>query len=209
MPTPTRSHKPEYSRSLEQCNAELYTLFAELKDFDTSLKQVHQFYKDILDKSPNDEEDQRIVRGYKNLVNLLNKTKLGELSAEMALIEIDQALLQSKCEVIVENLFKTCEFLFWAVATAACFVGCFAVGVPLMVLDPLIGLAITIATGAMLINTANKALNCCDQFKDFGTIDKEHEKTKQLVSFFKPPATPKASQNEQEELVADELSASI
>jgi hypothetical protein len=183
---------PSYSnmRSLNLCKTNLCNLFNLKSNIENYFIQLSDFYENAVDKSQNEQEAKKIVERYKSLVSLLQRTKSGDLTAEKALKEVKDTALKSKLGVVLHNIFKACELLFWASAALICGYA-LVQGVPLLLTpmtpDFLLVMVTSLTVIALaLVSSAQKAINCCSQFKSFKNINEESLMANELVTFFKP-----------------------
>lgn len=186
---PSYDNAKKLADQIVMCETNLDSLFEGLKksyDLEQQLAKIKAYYRRAFNKTHFECAGEDIVEEYQNLVFAIEQLKSGKLTADEALETIEETANNRTAGVIVYNLFKMCELLFWAAAAAACYVGCISVGIPLICCEPVIGLAITIGTGALLLNTANECLNCFEQFQSLDPIEEETIREKNIVSFFAP-----------------------
>lgn len=168
------------------------SVFADLKINKTlvqQLKQVKIFYHRAFCNCQTKSAWSNVIKEYEGLIEQINRIKHGTLTVTQAIEELNCSTENKRIDIIIQNIFKACELLFWAASTAVFYVSCFSFGIPLMACEPVIGSLLTISCTAFLLNSLVCTLECFEQFKSFDSIDAEEIREKQLISFFNTFAT--------------------
>ncbi len=205
----TRDVTIQLSANLEQYKEELNSLFQTesiTESFRQNLNGLNDYYTRRFWKNDNDTKRKSLVNEYGLLLETIKKIKTGSLKTEQALKNISDISSDRKIDVIIQNIFKTCELLFWLTAAITSYAFCIGFGIPIMFFNPVVGLAITIGTSVLMLEAAIQTLKCVDEFKSFDPINKQEKLERNLISFFLPP---KASQDTSVEKEEDELEDSM
>ena len=126
------------------------------------------------------------------------------MTAEEANLVIDDATEDRQFKIIVHNIFKACELFFWSAVAGTAYVGCVTVGIPLLFLEPLIGLAVTFGTGVLFCSSVHNAGECFDEFKTFDRVNEENTRERNVISFFSPPQPLQKAKATQDDLEASD-----
>lgn len=182
------------------CNNELDSLFVTLdisQEFKKQLQKIKSFYARAFNKTLDEESGLSIVEEYEQFIIAASEVKLGHLTADKALELIQNTTDDRQCTVVIDNILKICELLFWTAAAAISYATCLTIGLPLFFLQPLLGIAITAGTGILFFAAVDIAGDCFEEFKSFDPINNEHTREKNVISFFSPlPSKPKTAEAE-------------
>lgn len=178
--------------SMDEKDKSLNSIFTDLntnKALDRQLKKIQQFYRCAFKQAPNDSAGCTVIKEYSDLIERIEKVKCGNLTATQAIEEISNSAENKRINIIIENVLKACELLFWTASAAVFYVGCVTVGIPMMLCEPIIGSAIFIGCTAFLSASFVSAIECFEQLKSFDHINKEERRELNLISFFSAEQT--------------------
>lgn len=148
--------------------------------------QVKLYYSSAFNKATHSSTARSIIQSYHQFVFNLQEVKLGKLTAEKALEQIQENTDSRKLGVFFYNLAKVCELLFCAGVAAFCGIAAVTVGLPLSIASPFIGFAVTAGTLTLFVTTFGKGIDCFDEFKSTTPINDEDAREKSLFGFFQP-----------------------
>lgn len=198
---------------IEQCNTELYKLHQEQSinyAFKAKLAQIKAFYERAFDNTLDEEEGMSIVNQYEHFIIVVTEVKLGQLTAEEAYESIQDVATQRKIDIIFHNFLKLCELLFWTGVIAISYATSLVGGIPLLLLEPLIGLGVIASTSLLCMVAVSEVTDCFKGFKVFDPVNDEHVREKQVISFFgpqPPQIVSRESPNHSEELIEQDPTA--
>ena len=179
--------------TLETQSSTLRNLFSERdyhlsRSFKHDLKKLIHYYERSFWETSSLDKRAKVIKEYQFLVSTTEEVNNGTLSAQEALKKIDEVNQNRKNKILVDNIIKTCELLFWiAVAVLSCTL-CLTVGVPLTQVNPLLGAALTIASSLCVADALLEASDCMDEFKSSGPIRKQEKRERTIISFFNKPS---------------------
>jgi hypothetical protein len=207
----TKDATSQLSSALEQSIKELNDLFQKenlTESFRQNLLSLNEYYTRRFWNFDSFTKRQTLVNVYCLLLATIKQIKAGSLPAEQAINNLDSITSDRKTDVVVRNIFKACELLFWLPAALTSYAFCIGFGVPLMFFNLPLGLAITGGTSVLMLEAAVQALKCVDDFQSFSSINKQERLERNVVSFFLPPKKNKKPMQGEEELDAS-LSSDI
>lgn len=204
---PAYDNAPKLVERIRLCNNELDELFSGIqlsKEFEQQLKEIKAFYARSFNRTKDEIDGEYITQEYRSLINTAKKVKRGELKSDRALDAVKKLSDSREYDIIIHNILKVCELLFWGTVAAASILAFATFGAPLLICEPLLGLAVSFTSSFLFFTTADKFLNCFDQFKSFDRIDAESKREIGLISFFspKPSVNLKAVDQERNEIDA-------
>lgn len=174
------------ANDIEQCRSELFALFLEdqrtTKTFLNDLNKIHHYYcQQFL---INQSKKFNTVRDYRSLVHTLQQVKEGSISFEQGLKAVHKLSFQRKIELSVTNLLKACELAFWMMAAITSYTLCLGLAVPLIFLNPPLGVALTLGASSMMLAATLKGADCVRDFQSFNHINKQEALEHNALSFF-------------------------
>ncbi|KTD09042.1 hypothetical protein Lgra_2277 [Legionella gratiana] len=176
-------------RRLSICDKKLSALFASEKELDDKLKQqikaVQDYYNLSYTKASSAKTVETIATSYESFVAGLTKVKHGEMSHIDAMDALLKTSESRKINVLFKNLAKTCELLFWSATAFSLYAGIFGIALPVLIIQPTLGIAVGITIVGAMVAAAYKALSCFTEFKSVSRHDAEYTNEVSLVSFFK------------------------
>lgn len=178
------------TKSLEHCQSNLNALFEDL-DADSSvrimLKKLHQYYLRHFWEAKNIPQKKALLTEYQCLVETMKDVKEGNINSADGIQNIKQLSSNRKMDVLMDNILKVCELLFWITAAiTACAFG-ITVGLPIMPFNQFAGIAVIIGVGVLLLESSVRAFQSFNQFKSLKDIEKQEKMELQALSFFAPP----------------------
>lgn len=192
------NNRSKIAKNIEHCERELDALFNELEvssNVKKQLTKVENFYRRSFNKTTYESSGQSVLTDYQNLVKALQQVKTGEITADAAYEVIKDAAHSREMNVILHNIAKAFELIFWTTVALTSYAACVLVGVPLIVCEPLIGIAVTFSSMALFILSLENASQCFDEFKSTEVFEQEEEREKRLVSFFKSSSPAASAKN--------------
>ncbi len=185
---------------ISRCYSEL-TKLLQYEDIGYLLKikirQINAFYQQAFNNTSDEEEGLSIVEQYEKFIITASEVRAGQITAEQAYEKIEEKIEEGQIDVLIQNILKVCELLFWSSVAAISYAICLSVGLPLLVLEPLIGFAISAGTSILFLISVVSAGNCFEEFKTFDRINNQCAREKDLISFF---STNEAKKSASEEL---------
>lgn len=174
---------------LRACDKKLHALFAD-QDAGEKLKQqiqaVQDYYNLSYTKATTSKKVEAIASSYELFVDQLTEVKNGKQAPKEASGKISNACESRKIGALFYNLAKACELMFYAATAFSLYAGIFGIALPVLIVQPVLGVAVGITiVGAMLAATY-KAFSCLTEFRSFSRHDAEYTNELSLISFFKP-----------------------
>lgn len=186
----TKDVTSQLAITLKQCQTDLNTLFDEqsvTSAFRHNLKKLHNYYVRHFWETNKLNEKKETVHEYQFLIETIKEIKTGNLNAENALKNVQQLSSNRKMDVLKDNIFKTCELLFWLTAALTSYAFCIGFGIPILFFNPILGAALTIGASVLMLESAIQAVKCIDEFQSFNAINKQEKLERQALSFFIKP----------------------
>ncbi|HHT0592117.1 TPA: DUF5638 domain-containing protein [Legionella anisa] len=193
-------------RRLETCDEALRALFADQDVGDKINKQiidVQEYYNLSYTKTSSAKKAEKIAASYELFIDQLTKVKNKQLNPKEASEKISNSCESRKIGVIFHNLAKACELMFYAATAFSLYAGIFGIALPVLIVQPVLGVAVGITIVGAMIAAAYKALSCFTEFKSFSRHDAEYTNELSLVSFFKP--IPRQIKDDRQHNEEDEL----
>jgi hypothetical protein len=178
---------------LDKCKKALFKLFEGLiqqQGINQQLNQLHRYYAKLIDNAEYDLEEDEVIEEYWAFIELLSNVQKGNMSANDAIEQSEELMTDKDCASLCDDLFKLCEVIFWGTVACLSYVSCAAIGIPLILCDPLLGFALTATTAALAMLTTGLCLETMDEFESYAGHDEAFENQKGLlsaVSMFKQP----------------------
>jgi hypothetical protein len=198
---PSYNNAELLAQKIADCNSELDSLFAYLDinyRLRMQLRDIKSFYQRAFNNASNENTAMEIINQYEQFIVSASEVKLGQMTVEEANLVIDDATEDRQFKIIVHNIFKLCELFFWTALAATAYAGCITVGIPLLFLEPLIGVALTIGTGLLCCSSFHNGLECFNEFKTFDRANEENTRERDVISFFAPQPSQRAKVTTQE-----------
>jgi hypothetical protein len=179
----------KFEQRLRTCDKKLSDLFKDQKNtlqFAQKIKAVRDYYNLSYTKATKSKTVEKITTSYAFFVDQLSKVKSGELDCDDAIKNIEHSSEFIKINAVFYNLAKACELIFWTATTLTLWAGIWGIALPLLVIQPTLGVAVGITIVGASLAAANKSISCLSEFKSFRRHDTEYTDEVSLVSFFKP-----------------------
>lgn len=193
---------------LSRCDENLSKLFAIIvidevigPTLQSQIKAVQEYYNTSYQKAKDTPKVENIISRYEEYIKLLTKVNEGKSTAEEVLDVLKKDVLKKisynrdsrKIDVIFSNLAKACELLFWAAAAITLFSSIFMIALPIVIVQPPLGIAIMIAVGGLLLKSAINCFNCFREFRTLGRHRDEYLAENKLLNgltLFNKPQQP-------------------
>ncbi|WP_454781950.1 DUF5638 domain-containing protein [Legionella sp. WA2022007384] len=179
----------KFEKRLRACDKKLHALFANAEideKIQSQIKAVKKYYNLSYTKATSAKKVEEIVASYGLFVDQLTKVKSGELNPKAALEHIGSACESRKIGVLFHNLAKACELMFYAATAFSLYAGIFGIALPVLIVQPVLGVAVGITIVGAMLGAIHKAGNCLTEFRSLSRHDTEYTNEISLVSFFKP-----------------------
>ncbi|HHF7366747.1 TPA: DUF5638 domain-containing protein [Legionella bozemanae] len=195
-------------RRLSACDEALNALFANQQKqigvkIQQQIKSVQNYYNLSYTKTNSAKKAEEIAASYELFIDQLTKAKNRQLNTKEASEKISNSCESRKIGVLFHNLAKACELMFYAATAFSLYAGIFGIALPVLIVQPVLGVAVGITIVGAMIAAAYKALSCFTEFKSFSRHDIEYTNELSLVSFFNPKPQPikeDLQENEEDEL---------
>lgn len=169
------------------------------------IKGIQEYYNQSLAKAQTAKTKNEIIQSYLHYIKLLNDTQKSTLSYQQAQTPYETALSvyksaekaigdendAQKISAILHNIYKTCELIFWASAAVTLYAAVFLVALPMLIVQPSLGLAVSITIGGLFLKTAKNSFDCLSEFRGLTRHTTEYSNEAGLLEFFKPQDLPK------------------
>lgn len=160
---------------------------------------IQNYYNTSLRAAKNEKKQNAVVTSYENYIKLLNDAGQLRLQEPMASAQLDEFLKTSneaigreydarRISAFFHNCYKICELAFWASAAITMYASIFLVALPMLIVQPTLGLAVSIAVGGVFLKTTSNCLECFGEFKGTARHSTEYDSERALLSFFQPKA---------------------
>ncbi|MBI2786273.1 MAG: hypothetical protein HYX60_08230 [Legionella longbeachae] len=186
---------------LKVCDLKLHALFTDNEINELirqKIKAIETYYNLSYTKATTAKTIDAIAKSYELFIEQLEKVKKGELSSELALKQIENSIQSRKMNTVFYNLAKACELIFWKATTFSLYTGILGIALPLLIVQPLLGVAVAITIGGAMLAAAYKGLKCFSEFKSLNRHSAEYTNEASLVSFFNPVCKENYSDHEDE-----------
>ena len=150
------------------------------------LKLIHQFYLEEFAKATSEFMQDCVIDDYSVFVNIAQQVRAGQLTSAEAIAKINESAQSEKIQIILNNILKLGELLFYATIVLACCSACITIGLPMLCTEPFSGLAINFAAYALILIMLNKIVDCFLEFESFDKINDLSEREKMTILFFSP-----------------------
>lgn len=186
----------ECDEKLDELCEQLLTSFIDpevKKQIEDHINMVNKYYNTSYQKAKDTPKIEAIIITYEQYVEILTKIKNGtynspqqtlkEFKAE-ALVNISDNNIDRKLDVVLWNLAKGCQAVFWAAVSITLFSLIFLIALPTLIVQPVIGIATMMAVCGFLLITAMKFLNCFNEFRTLGRHNDEFKAEASLLERF-------------------------
>ncbi len=174
-------NRTEMELRLTKCHENLNQLFAGImtdevgRTFQPHIESVQKYYNTSYQKAEKTSTIEKIISRYEEYIQLLTNVSQGKPKAQERVDIFKQNLLSRKIDVVLSNLAKACELIFWAAAAITLFSSIFMIALPIVIVQPPLGVAIMIAVGGLLIKSAMSCFNCFKEFRTLGRHKKGYD----------------------------------
>lgn len=185
---------PYFHSTLEQrlstCDHKLEALFESDTPLDEQVRQqineVKRYYNRSYIKATSAKTVEAIAASYESFVNQLTQVKNGNMTTKEATESLLSNSQSRKLNVLFHNLCKACELLFWSATAFSLYMGIYGLVLPVLIIQPYVGVAVGITIVGALLASVYKALSCVTEFKSLNRHNTEHTNEVNLVYFFQP-----------------------
>ncbi|KTD74695.1 DUF5638 domain-containing protein [Legionella waltersii] len=153
---------------LEKCKKALFQLFidqVQLQGINHHLNQLHRYYSRLIDNAEYCLEEDEVIEEYWDFINQLSQVKQGNMTAQEAMDQAEELMSDKDCGSLCDELFKLCEVIFWGTVACIGYVSCAAIGMPLILCEPLLGVALTLSTLALAMMATDVCLETMEDFE--------------------------------------------
>lgn len=158
---------------------------------------IQNYYNTSLRNAKNEKTQNAIITSYENYINLLNQSHqfahvepVGPDKLEEFFKTSNEAIGREydarRINAFFHNCYKVCELTFWASAAITLYASIFLVALPMLIVQPTLGLAVSIAVGGLFLKTTGNCLECFNEFKGTARHSTEYDSERALLSFFQP-----------------------
>ena len=192
-------------KRLSDCDEKLSALFKDVATNDAIQKhllEVQNYYNLSYTNTKKDKTAETIVSTYEEYVTHLENVKTGTYwyttglhtyeEASSSLNKAHDAIFYAntsrQLEVVRHNLVNICALMFWASTALALYASVYLIALPMLIVQPVLGIAMGITIGGFFLKSAINCVSCCTEFKGFGRHSAEYEHERMLFKFFFKPA---------------------
>lgn len=175
--------------SLEACDKKLAALFPGNEKnpiLGQKIKSIQNYYNMSYNRASTEKTILSITKSYELLIEQLTQIKKGRLTPPEVLKEIENTIQFRKMHIVFHDLIKICEATFWGATAFSLFAGIFGIALPLLIIQPILGIPVSITIIGSLLATGAKCLSCLGELKTFSRHNAEYKQETSLISFFKP-----------------------
>lgn len=190
-----------YHDQLEAVKTTLSLLITDeesAREIHKHIEAIQSYYNTSLRTAKKEKTQNAIVNSYENYISLLNNAyKIGHQQQPTAYEQVDEFFKTSnetigreydarRINAFFHNCYKVCELTFWASATITMYASIFLVALPMLIVQPTLGLAVSIAVGGAFLKAASNCLECLSEFKGTARHSAEYASEGAILSFFRP-----------------------
>jgi hypothetical protein len=190
---------------LRECNQQLQELFANLQAdtaLQTIIQEVKEYYQESYSKAVAKKTEEIITR-YELFINQLTQIKNGQIKSKKALETIEQSCESRKNKILFYNLSKACESIFYAATAFSLYTGLWWVALPTLIVQPLVGIAVSITFIGALLSAVQKSYSCLSELRFPTRHNKEYSNERSLILFFHREPVENQKQNTEKHLSED------
>ncbi|WP_392536460.1 DUF5638 domain-containing protein [Legionella sp. 227] len=179
----------KFELRLNTCDQELQALFDDVQigeKMQQKIDAVKNYYNLSYTKAISPKKVEAIVSSYETFIKQLDQVKKGNLPPKKALETVGSGCESRKIGVLFHNLAKACELMFYAATAFSLYAGIFGIALPVLIVQPVLGVAVGITIVGGMLAAAYKALSCFTEFRSFSRHDAEYTNESGLIRFFKP-----------------------
>ncbi|WP_058535788.1 DUF5638 domain-containing protein [Legionella saoudiensis] len=202
--TDAKSRINKYHDQLEAVK----TILAELindeeatRQIATHIDAIQSYYNSSLRKAKSEKTQLAIIISYENYIDLLTEShKITHLQPlpydkiedffKASNEKIGREYDARRISAFFHNCYKVCELTFWAAATISLYASIFLVALPMLIVQPTLGLAVSITVGGLFMKAASHCLASLGEFKGTARHSTEYDTERALLSFFQPKESP-------------------
>jgi len=178
----------ELTQEIDDCDSQFDTLFQDIEHNNCTSQLERKLIKDF-----NRQEFQKaLMKGtddghlclqrYQKLVAAFAAVKTGQMTAQDAQDYINKLSDSRAMHAIFHNVLKLCDMAFWVLTAMACYVTGFGIGIPLLILKPILGIFLIIGTAMVAYQSASNFANCIYEFDSVFTVEEEQEREEDVLS---------------------------
>ncbi|KTC90216.1 DUF5638 domain-containing protein [Fluoribacter dumoffii] len=175
---------------LQDCDKKINALFSEVEfnaDIKKEVEELKAYYRKQYHDAVYEEDELECIEIYELFVLGLESIKKGEMKPHEVLQNIEDINSLKKKGIVLENILNSLELLFWAGVTCTFFSYCAVMAAPLAAFNPFFALAVLSIASMAAIFSIVQFLNCIDEFKSTTPVEKEFDREKNIITFFKNP----------------------
>ncbi|MCW8400091.1 DUF5638 domain-containing protein [Legionella sp. PATHC038] len=179
----------KFELRLNTCDQELQSLFDDVQigeKMQQKIDAVKNYYNLSYTKAISPKKVEAIVSSYETFIKQLDQVKKGSLTPKKALETVGSGCESRKIGILFHNLAKACELMFYAATAFSLYAGIFGIALPVLIVQPVLGVAVGITIVGGMLAAAYKALSCFTEFRSFSRHDAEYTNESGLIRFFKP-----------------------
>ncbi|STY29214.1 Uncharacterised protein [Legionella wadsworthii] len=177
-----------FDKRFEGCNKKIDDLFQGIElntEMQRQLQGIKNFYRDLYIEASTSSDEELCIETYELFTQGLEGIKEGRIKSKEILEQFEEINFLRKAGIILDNIFKALELLFWATLAAALFTHSIALAPTLVAVNPFFALSV-LSLGCMaMIYSVVRFFNCIDEFKPLDNIEKEIKREKNIFQFFK------------------------
>lgn len=181
----------ELAGQLAENSAELIRLHSKqcavVRELNANIFKLNEYYRNQFVSTDDYKKKHLSVREHAYIVGLTQRVNEGKMTSELALQEVDKMSSNRKTDVLLSNIFKAFELLFWIAAAVTSYAFCIGFGIPVMFFNPLAGILITAGTAILMLEAASTAFECIEEFQSSNSIEEERVVERDVISFFAKP----------------------
>lgn len=167
-------------RRMVECGDKLASLFAKISMNDeiaTELKALHVQYTRLLIK------DSDRIKSYELFLSGVESIDSSSDTLQKVLNDLEEIGKEEKIGVVLYNVLKALEQLFWLAAAGAC-VAIAIMASPVLAMDPYTATVVMTLLCAQLLASIINIMNCFSEYKSFTPVNERLTREKDLLTFF-------------------------
>jgi hypothetical protein len=186
-------------QQLTECDNKLSALFLNEEDkaILEHVQAIKNYYRLSYTKAKKKQTVEAIICDYEGYLTYLEQIKQFSVASFPDISVYENACKKARdfitysndsryLNVIKHNLLKVCELIFWASTALTLYASIYLLALPMILVQPVLGVAMMITIGGFLLKTAMNFIKCFVEFKSLERHKAEYKHEISLLSFFSP-----------------------
>lgn len=177
-----------FEKRFDECNKRIDGLFQGIEsktEIKRQVQEIKNHYRDLYIEASTNSDEELCIETYELFTQALEGIKEGRIKSEEILEQFEEINFLRKAGIVLDNIFKALELLFWATLSAALFTQSILLAPTFVAVNPFFALSVLSLACMAIIFSVVSFFNCIDEFKSLDTIEEEIKREKNVFQFFK------------------------